>query len=158
MGIALLALVNALVALYLHLWKLGKVGTLNCASGQGCLTAQFSQYGSFLGVDVALIGAIGYALILAIALWGISDADDPRPTAVLAGLAVVAVLFTWRLKYGEWVVLKVFCSWCAISAVSIHAIALLVWIDRRRLRRAVVAGSGSAAYAAPASSAPAEGR
>ncbi len=56
MAIAVLALVNALVATYLHLWKVGKVGALACSTG-GCMVAQFSRFGWFLGVDVALIGA-----------------------------------------------------------------------------------------------------
>ena len=37
MAIALLALVAALVALYLHLWKAGYTGTLSCTSGRGCI-------------------------------------------------------------------------------------------------------------------------
>ena len=36
MAIALLALVAALVALYLHLWKLGLTGPLTCTAGLGC--------------------------------------------------------------------------------------------------------------------------
>ena len=68
MTIALLALVNSLVAAYLHLWKTGRVGTLVCTADGGCETAQFSQYGWFLGVDVALIGAVFYAVLLVVAL------------------------------------------------------------------------------------------
>ena len=68
MAIAVLALVNALVALYLHLYKLGKVGALACSAGGGCQVAQFSQYGWFLGLDVALIGAVGYAFMFLCAL------------------------------------------------------------------------------------------
>ncbi|MFL5517997.1 MAG: vitamin K epoxide reductase family protein, partial [Gemmatimonadales bacterium] len=60
MAIALLALVAALVALYLHLWKAGYTGALSCTSGHGCETAMLSPWGWFLGVDVALIGTIGY--------------------------------------------------------------------------------------------------
>ena len=48
---------------------------------------------------------------------------------------VPAVLFTWRLKYGEWVVLRTFCPWCFISFVSIHACLVLAILDRRRLLR-----------------------
>lgn len=38
MTIALLALVNSLVAAYLHLWKTGRVGTLVCTASGGCET------------------------------------------------------------------------------------------------------------------------
>ena len=36
MTIALASLVSGLVALYLHLWKLGKMGALACGGGHGC--------------------------------------------------------------------------------------------------------------------------
>lgn len=135
MAIAFLALVNAMVATYLHLWKIGKAGALSCATGQGCAVAQFSPYGSFLGVDVALIGAVGYTLLLAAAIWSLqpAQADRTPPTVVLLALIVPAVLFTIRLKYGEWVVLRVFCLWCLISAVSITLCLVLGWLDWRRV-------------------------
>ena len=137
MAIALLALVNALVATYLHLWKTGRAGTLACTSGHGCEVAQFSQYGWFLGVDVALIGAVGYTVLLLVAVWSLQPGQLPqrRPTLVLLALIVPAVLFTARLKYGEWVVLKVFCIWCFISTVSITLCLILAWLDWRRVNR-----------------------
>lgn len=137
MGIALLALINALVATYLHLWKLGRMGTLACTSGHGCEVAQFSQYGSFLSIDVALIGAVGYTLLLLVAIWSLqpAQADSRRPTKVVLALIIPAVLFTVRLKYGEWFVLRVFCIWCFISAVSITICLILAWLDWRRVTR-----------------------
>ncbi len=137
MGIALLALINALVATYLHLWKIGKAGVLSCTAGHGCETAQLSPWCWFLGVDVALIGAMGYALLLVVALWSLrpGQANSPRPTRILLALIIPAVLFTIRLKYGEWVVLKVFCPWCFISTVSITLCLIFAWLDWRRVTR-----------------------
>jgi uncharacterized membrane protein len=134
MVIALLALINTLVAAYLHLWKTGRVGTLVCTSSGGCETAQFSSYGAFMGVDVALIGAVGYGLLLLVALWSLQPAnvDSRRATRALLWLIVPAFLFTVRLKYAEWVVLGVFCPWCFISAVSITTCLILAWLDWRR--------------------------
>ncbi len=139
MAIAVLALVNAVVALYLHLYKLGRVGALACNAGGGCEVAQFSQYGWFAGVDVAMIGVVGYAFLFVCALVALQpslvDAKWANTGAFL--IIVPAVLFTWRLKYGEWVVLKTFCPWCFISFVSIHACLMLAILDRRRLLRMV---------------------
>jgi uncharacterized membrane protein len=134
MTIAVLALVNCLVATYLHLWKTGRVGTLVCTASGGCETAQFSRYGWFLGVDVALIGAVGYAVLLLVALVSIQPRhlDARRMSVALLALIVPAFLFTLRLKYGEWVVLQVFCPWCLISAVSITTCLVLAWLDWRR--------------------------
>ena len=105
-----------------------------CTASGGCETAQFSQYGWFLGVDVALIGAVFYAVLLVVALVSIQPrhVDARRMSTLLLGLVVPAFLFTLRLKYGEWVVLKVFCPWCFISAVSITACLILAWLDWRR--------------------------
>ena len=63
MAIALASLISGIVALYLHLWKLGLTGSLACSGSGGCEYIQGSRYGWFLGVDVALIGAVGYSLL-----------------------------------------------------------------------------------------------
>jgi uncharacterized membrane protein len=136
MAIALLALVAALVALYLHLWKAGYTGPLTCTGNRGCEIAMMSPWGWFLGVDVALIGTVGYLLVLGAALWGLSPAraGSAAPTALLLWLIVPAVLFTIRLKYAEWVVLGTFCPWCFESTVTITLCLILALLDYRRVR------------------------
>jgi uncharacterized membrane protein len=138
MIIAVLALVAGLVALYLHLWKLGLVGAISCTANRGCEVAMTSQWGWFLGVDVALIGALGYATILGVALWGAQPdrAWSPTPTLLLLALIVPAVLFTARLKWAEWVVLKTFCPWCFESTLTIVICLVLALLDLRRVRQA----------------------
>ena len=138
MAIAALTLINALVALYLHLWKLGLAGQLACTGNHGCEIAQFSSYGWFLGVDVALIGAVGYTAIFLVSVLGtLPQWESARwPTYVLMALIYPAVLFTVRLKYAEFIILKTFCPWCAVSAVTITLCAVLVTLDWLRVRRA----------------------
>ncbi len=133
--IALASLVSAIVALYLHLWKLGLTGSLACTGSGGCAYVQGSRYAWFFGVDVALIGAVGYTLLFTVATTGaLSKFEDALwPNTVLQLMIWPAVLFTLRLKYAEFIVLKSFCSWCAISAVTITLCAVLVTLDRRRL-------------------------
>ena len=135
--IALTALISGLVALYLHLWKLGLMGALTCTADRGCEAVQFSQWGYFFGVDVALIGTVGYTLILITAMIGIQPARifDRRITLLLTLLIVPAFLFTLRLKYYEFIVMRRFCPWCAISAVTITTHLIAVALDWRRLRR-----------------------
>ncbi len=136
MAIALLALVAALVALYLHLWKAGFTGPLTCTGNRGCEIAMMSRWGWLMGVDVALIGAVGYLLVLGAALWGLSPrrAGSVAPTLLLLALIVPAVVFTIRLKYAEWVVLGTFCPWCFESTVTIALCLGLVLLDYRRVR------------------------
>jgi uncharacterized membrane protein len=135
--IAVAAFANALVATYLHLWKRGLMGPLSCGPERGCEVVQLSSWGWFLGVDVALIGAIGYTLIFGAALLGLRDGNEWArwPTLVLAALIYPAFLFTLRLKYAEFIILKSFCPWCAISAVTITVLCLLVALDWRRVSR-----------------------
>ena len=87
-------------------------------------------------MDVALIGTIGYILILAAALWGLSPgrAESAAPTLAPAALIVPAVLFTVRLKYAEWGMLGTFCPWCFESAVTIVLCLVLALLDWRRVR------------------------
>lgn len=143
MSIALGSLVSGLVALYLHLWKLGLAGTLACNIGaRGCEYVQGSKYGWFLGVDVALIGTVGYAALFVVALLGTTPrwSDEKWPTLALMALIFPALAFTVRLKYAEWVILRGFCPWCLVSAITITLCTVLVFLDWRRLKQMGVVG------------------
>lgn len=142
MSIALGSLISGLVALYLHLWKLGLAGTLACGGARGCEYIQGSRYGWFLGVDVALIGTVGYAALFVVALLGTMPRWEHTrwPTLALMALIFPAVAFTVRLKYAEFVILKGFCPWCAVSAVTITLCLVLVLLDWKRLKREGLVG------------------
>lgn len=142
---AVIALINAFVATYLHLWKIGKAGTLACGGSGGCALVQFSSWSWFLGIDVALIGALGYTAVLLTALWGAREslAEARGPAIVLAALVYPAILFTIRLKYAEWFVLRTFCPWCFISTVSITLLGVIVALDLRGVRRLARARAGA---------------
>lgn len=134
--IAFTAVIAGLVAVYLHLWKLGYMGPLVCNAQHSCEAVMTSGYGQFMGVDVALIGAIGYTLILITAIIGIQPGriNDPLITTILTVLIVAAFIFTLRLKYYEFIVMKLFCKWCAISAVTISTHMIAVGMDWRRVK------------------------
>lgn len=134
--IALIALVNAFVALYLHLWKTGRAGALACGGRGGCQIVQYSPWSYFFGVDVALIGTIGYAALCLVALVGSTARYHDRRGFALAQMALVypAFAFTLRLKWAEFFRLKTFCPWCAISAVSIVCLVMLVTVDWQRTK------------------------
>lgn len=136
MTICMASLISGLVALYLHLWKIGKVGQLACTTGLSCEQVQSSSYGSVLGIDVALIGTIAYALLFGISLVSLQPhtVDERWPTLAMMGIIWPAVLFTLWLKYGEFVVLRSFCPWCAVSALAITLCAVMVTLDWRRVR------------------------
>jgi uncharacterized membrane protein len=136
MGAALLSLAGIFVAAYLWLFKLGKIGTIACGTG-GCETVQLSRYSAFLGVDVALIGVVGYAVMFLVSLAALQPANAGRrgPTALLALLAGGSLLFTIYLTYLELFVIHAICRWCVSSAVIVVLLFALALLDLRRLRR-----------------------
>ncbi len=138
MATALLSLVGVFVALYLYLYKIGKIGTLVCGTG-GCETVQLSRYSRFLGVEVALIGLIGYVGILAFTLWSLRpDVARARwPASMTALLAGAGVLFSLYLTGLELFVIHAICRWCVGSAVIITAIFITALLDRRAAGGAV---------------------
>ena len=137
MGAALMSLLGLFVSAYLYLYKIGRIGTLACGGG-GCETVQTSPWSRFLGVEVALIGLVGYALLLIVALVALrpDQVERRRPTLLLTGLAAGGVLFTLYLTYLELFVIHAICRWCVGSAVIIVTTLVLALLDLRRLRTA----------------------
>jgi uncharacterized membrane protein len=135
MGAALTSLLGLFVSAYLYLYKIGRIGTLACGSGD-CETVQTSQWSRFLGVDVALIGLVGYAVLLVVALVALRSSQvERRPPALLVtALAAGGVLFTGYLTYLELFVIHAICRWCVGSAAIIVTILVLGLLELRRLR------------------------
>jgi uncharacterized membrane protein len=134
MGQALLCLAGLFISIYLYLFKIGKIGSLACGSG-GCETVQLSAQSRFLGVDVALIGVLGYAALLVLALLALQPryAGPAWPSRALALLSGGAVAFSAYLTALELFVIHAICRYCVASAAIILAIFLLaVWELRRR--------------------------
>ncbi|HET9513896.1 MAG TPA: vitamin K epoxide reductase family protein [Gemmatimonadales bacterium] len=136
MSAALTALAGVFISAYLWLYKLGKIGTLTCGTG-GCETVQLSPYSRFLGLEVAAIGAVGYALLLVLSLASLNarPALAARLITALVVLSGMALLFTLYLKYLELFVIHAICRWCVASAVLILVFFVLVVLERRRIGR-----------------------
>jgi len=136
MGAAVAALAGLFVSAYLWLYKMGAIGTLACGTG-GCETVQLSPQSRFMGVEVAAIGAVGYALLLVLTLASLQPrwANSRRLLEVIAFLAGGAVLFTLYLKYLELFVIHAICRWCVGSAILIVVFFTLILLELRRVRR-----------------------
>jgi len=137
MGVALLSVAGLLISAYLWMFKHGYIGTLACGTG-ACETVQLSSYSSFLGVDVALIGMLGYLLFLGVSLVGVQPAwleraGPPRLLLLLSGGALAFALYLTGL---ELFVIHAICRWCVASAVIVVVIFVLAVLDvRERARR-----------------------
>ena len=135
MSAALLSLAGLFISAYLYLYKLGRIGSLACGTG-GCETVQLSPWSRVAGVEVALIGVLGYAGLLALSLAALQPGLAGRrwPATLLTGLAGVGVLFTAYLTYLELFVIHAVCRWCVASGFVILAIFVVALLDLRRLR------------------------
>ncbi|HEX4110652.1 MAG TPA: vitamin K epoxide reductase family protein [Solirubrobacteraceae bacterium] len=90
-----------------------------------CATVQRSQYAEVKGVPVALMGLIGYVVIMGLLTLG-PRLRDP----LLARLGTVAVTligfgFSGYLTYRELFTIHAICEWCVSSAVIMTILMLL---------------------------------
>ncbi len=136
MTAAVLSLIGFFISAYLYLYKIGRIGTLACGTG-GCETVQLSPWSRFAGVEVSLIGLVGYVGLLALSLVALQPAVAERgwPARLLAILAGTGVGFTAYLTYLELFVIHAICRWCVGSAVIIICIFIVALLELRRLSR-----------------------
>jgi uncharacterized membrane protein len=91
-----------------------------CNIAHGCHKVQTSAYAKLVGVPVALLGLIGYVVILG-AL--IVDGEIGRMVAALT--ALVGFGFSMYLTYRELFTIDAICQWCVGSAVVMTGLAVV---------------------------------
>jgi uncharacterized membrane protein len=131
MSAALLSLAGLFISGYLYLYKIGRIGSLACGTG-GCETVQLSSWSRFAGLEVSLIGVLGYAGLLALSLASL-QVGESRPWLVRAITiaAALGVVFTVYLTYLELFVIHAICRWCVASGAIILAIFVVALLDQR---------------------------
>jgi uncharacterized membrane protein len=88
-------------------------GAPACFAGSGgCETVAASSHSELAGVSVALIGVLGYLLLLGAA---VLRGDGARMAGF--GLGLVGFGYTVYLTYLELFVIDAICQWCVASAV-----------------------------------------
>jgi uncharacterized membrane protein len=112
MAAALLAVAGIGVATYIAIAESGG-GTPKClAGGHGCETVAKSGYSDLAGINVAVIGIVGYVLLLVAA---VAPGDPARFGGFLT--ALIGVGFSLYLTYLELFVIDAICQWCVASAI-----------------------------------------
>jgi uncharacterized membrane protein len=91
-----------------------------CNIAHGCHKVQTSQYADLAGVPVALLGLIGYVMILGALL---VPGEAPRMLAAL--VALVGFGFSAYLTYRELFTIDAICQWCVASAVLMTGLAIV---------------------------------
>jgi uncharacterized membrane protein len=136
---AVLATAGLAVATYIAIADSGGGAPQCLAGGHGCATVAHSRYSHLAGVNVALFGIGGYAVLLTAAA---VPGDIGRFGAFFASL--VSFGFSAYLTYLELFVINAICQWCVASAVLM---ALILCLNTGRAFRYGGAGVDLAAEA-----------
>jgi vitamin-K-epoxide reductase (warfarin-sensitive) len=127
--ISLLALAGVAVA-YMALRVHYSTETQPCSINEkwDCGIVNHSPYAEFMHVPVAAIGMAGYVLLAGLAL--------ARRRWLLAGGAVIGLIFSLNLTRIEKYVLQVYCLYCVISLGIIALITVLsvIWAIAGKVR------------------------
>lgn len=117
---------------YLTIAHYTSPGVLACsASGLvNCEQVTTSRESSFLGIPVAVLGAVWFATILLMSTprrW-----DVPGLYRARIVWAVVGVAFALWLVYAELVVIGAICLWCSVAHLCALGVFLVVLIEASR--------------------------
>jgi uncharacterized membrane protein len=109
---AVLAFVGIGVATYIAIAESGGGAPKCLVGGGGCETVANSKYSDLAGINVAVLGIVGYVVLLA-------AAAVPGDAGRLGGFltALVGFGFSAYLTYLELFVIDAICQWCVASAV-----------------------------------------
>jgi uncharacterized membrane protein len=119
-----LAFVGMCWASYLSYVHYSGAAPVCSIKGNPCAQVQKSQYSELAGVPVALIGAIGYLLILGTLL----SSESERSRFIVAALSLGGFAFSAYLTYRELFSLHKICEDCVASAVIMTIImCLALW-------------------------------
>jgi uncharacterized membrane protein len=108
-----LSVLGVALATYLTYIHYANIKPLCGRGGGTCLKVQTSQYSKLAGVPVALMGLIGYILILATLL----APEEERWRFATAALTLGGFGFSAYLTYREVFSLEEICEYCVSSAV-----------------------------------------
>ena len=128
-GLAVVGLIDSGYLTWIHLSRSSAL----CIGVGGCDIVQQSIYAEAAGIPVALIGLVGYVVVLAslLAEKGKGALATNAPYVVF-GLALIGTLYSIYLTYIELFVLYAVCPYCVVSAL---AMLFLLIIAGYRLAR-----------------------
>ena len=134
--VATLALAGIFVALYLFLYKIGRIGNLSCTIGS-CETVNLSRWSIFLGPPVAAWGVGFYVVMFGLSVASLQDryADSLGMSKLLVIASAGGFLFSLWLTYLELFVIHAICQWCVMSALIVTTIFVFAMLDLRSVAR-----------------------
>jgi len=134
-AVAVLCLAALGVSTYLAISSLAGDGPA-CGLVPGCREVAASDYSKILGVPVAIIGVVGYSLMLLGSLAAVGlDRPPVALRGALLGAAILAAAFSVYLTVIEFAVIHAVCVYCMSSAciawVSLPTVVAAEYSGRR---------------------------
>jgi uncharacterized membrane protein/protein-disulfide isomerase len=124
LGFALLGLGASSYSAYVHYRILTDpmyASACDIGSAVSCSTAYESEYGSFLGVPVALEGMVFFVIVALLA--GVAARPGSRVAsnvpAYLFAMSAAGLAFSAYLAFASYVILRTFCILCALTYVAV---------------------------------------
>jgi uncharacterized membrane protein len=94
-----------------------------CIGSNGCDIVQQSIYSTIAGLPVAILGLVGYSVILALLLLEQKGGHGLRHIPlILFGVTLIGAAYSIYLTYLEIFVLFAICEYCAASAIIMLAL------------------------------------
>jgi len=135
----LVALLGLLVVARLYLdsqqnFELGCLG-FEATEQLDCGKVVNSAAGTFLGISNIVWGALFYLTValLSLARLFVAPALEMRLKQAVTGMVGVGVAYTSYLVYYQYAVLHAFCILCLLSALMVGTLAVLAYIDGKRI-------------------------
>jgi uncharacterized membrane protein len=121
------------VATYIAIADSGGGAPVCIAGGHGCQAVAESSYSHLAGVNIAVLGIVGYVLLLGCALL---RGDGARMVGFAVSLAGFG--YSLYLTYLELFTIEAICQWCVASAIlmtllfAVNATRMLAYVGSGR--------------------------
>jgi vitamin-K-epoxide reductase (warfarin-sensitive) len=124
--VIILCVLGVLVAGYLgYMYYTDTHSVCDINATFACTPVHESDFALFLGIPVAILGLVGYLLIMVFAMFQFK---------YVKWIALLGALFSLRLTWAEFFVIHAFCVFCLVSQVLIIAI-FLISVKWKRFKR-----------------------
>ena len=120
------AVIGLAVSTYLSVVKLTNQDVVCFTGTNECNIVNSSSYSMWRGIPVAILGAVGYILILAILL--VMNKQKFQSSVImlaLFGITAFGTLYSLYLTYVELFIIHAICPWCLTSAIAMFVLFII---------------------------------
>lgn len=129
-GILALGLIGFADTLYLTVkWYTG--GSVVCRLTAGCEQVLTSKYASFFGIPLSLVGTVYYIAVIFL-LIGFLNHHSVRMLKLGTLLVTSGFIVSLGLVSIQGFIIKAWCGYCLISAITTLLLTILFWINLRK--------------------------